>query len=79
MGADEIQAVKDRIVDTYWRRLCTVEGVESPKVDGIAEDIIDDSWEVIDIGIRATRYAADMTAEGWEDVDWVWVKETFFC
>jgi hypothetical protein len=78
-GAKEIDAVKERIVDAYWSRLYTVEGVETPEVDGVNEDIIDRCWDAMDIGDRVTRYAAELRAEGWEDVGWAEVKETYFC
>lgn len=77
-GAEEIEAVKERIVDAYWSRLYIVEGVETPKVDGVDDDVIEDCWRAMDIGYRITRRMEEMREEGWEDVSWVEVKQTFF-
>ena len=40
-AADEIDGIKDRILDAYWDRLYTIKGVESPAVDGVDEVVID--------------------------------------
>lgn len=77
-GAEEIEAVKERIVDAYWSRLYIVEGVESPEVDGVDDDVIEYCWHAMDIGYRITSHMEDMREEGWDDLSWVEVKETFF-
>lgn len=42
-------------------------------------DVVEDCWDAMDVGYRITSRMEEMRKEGWDDVSWVEVKETFFC